>query len=76
MATSLKRVKVGDADVVVHETLEGSLTATSSIGRGFSGSGRSRSRDNSGLAQLLSEGKSIGEALAEKAEKEQRRSGV
>ena len=23
MATSLKRVKVGDADVVVHETLEG-----------------------------------------------------
>ena len=52
----------------VHETLEGSLTAaSSSIGRG-----RSRSSGGSGLAQLLSEGKSIGEALAEKAEKERR----
>lgn len=61
----------------VHETLEGSLTA--SVGRGDSGSvsggggGRSRSRGSSGLAQLLSEGKTIGEALAEKAEKEQQR---
>jgi len=56
----------------VHETLEGSLTA--SFGRGdsgVSGGGSSRS-GRSGLARLVSEGITIGEALAEKAEKERR----
>lgn len=52
----------------VHETLEGSLSA--SVGRGGSvdgsGVGGSRSR-SSGLVELLSQGKTIGQALAEKA---------
>ena len=64
----------------VHETLEGSLTA--SVGRGDSGASASGGGGGAGgggsrlggigLSRLVSEGKTIGEALAEKAEKERR----